>query len=111
MDSKSEPELRFAERTQTRIYATIKYFQQSSTAKVIDLSATGIALELDSPIHASTGSRVSVDSIDLGHITGTVQWCHGNRIGLKLSLSTNTLAKLSSYFRFFHHDIKPTLMD
>lgn len=109
MDSKTEPQLRAAERTKTRIFATVTYVSQSVRARVIDLSATGIALELESPISASVNSQVSVDSEDLGHITGTVQWNHGGRIGLKLSLSSNTLAKLASYFRFFHQDIKPTL--
>ena len=105
----TETHLRGAERTKTRIYATVSYVQQSTRARVIDLSATGIALELETPISASVNSQVSVDSDDLGHITGVVQWNHGGRIGLKLSLSTNTLAKISSYFRFFHQEIKPTL--
>lgn len=109
MDAKTDTQLRAAERTKTRIYATVTYVQQSARARVIDLSATGIALELETPINASVNSKVSVDSDDLGHITGMVQWNHGGRIGLKLSLSTNTLAKLSSYFRFFHQEIKPTL--
>jgi len=52
---------------------------------------------------------VKVQSEDLGFIEGVVQWQHMNRLGLQLKLSTNTLAQLSSYFRFFHEEVKPTL--
>ncbi|MGV1869084.1 PilZ domain-containing protein [Agrobacterium rosae] len=100
---------RGAGRSQTRIYGTVQYFNQSVTGRVVDLSATGMALELDGSFAAAKGSRVKVQSDDLGFIEGTVQWQHMNRLGLQLKLSTNTLAQLSSYFRFFHEDVKPTL--
>ncbi len=50
-----------------------------------------------------------MQSEDLGFIEGEVQWQHQNRLGLQLRLSSNTLAQLSSYFRFFHEEVKPTL--
>ena len=78
---------RGAIRSRTRIFGTVHYFNQSITGRVVDLSETGMALELE----------------------GTVQWQHGNRLGLRLQLSSNTLAQLSSYFRFFHEEVKPTL--
>ncbi len=100
---------RGADRSQTRIYGTVQYFNQSVKGRVVDLSATGMALELDGSFAAAKGSQVKVQSDDLGFIEGTVQWQHMNRLGLQLKLSTNTLAQLSSYFRFFHEDVKPTL--
>ena len=86
---------RTAPRSKTRIFATVHYFSQSTRGRVVDLSATGMALELESE--------------DLGFIEGVVQWQHMNRLGLQLKLSTNTLAQLSSYFRFFHEEVRPTL--
>lgn len=100
---------RGAGRSKTRIYGTVQYFSQSVKGRVVDLSATGMALEMDGPFAAAKGSRVKVQSEDLGFIEGTVQWQHANRLGLSLQLSTNTLAQLSSYFRFFHEEVKPTL--
>jgi hypothetical protein len=100
---------RTAPRSKTRIFATVHYFSQSTRGRVVDLSATGMALELDGPFAAAKGSRVKVQSEDLGFIEGVVQWQHMNRLGLQLKLSTNTLAQLSSYFRFFHEEVKPTL--
>ncbi|NTJ42710.1 PilZ domain-containing protein [Agrobacterium larrymoorei] len=100
---------RSADRSKTRIYGTVQYFNQSVEGRVVDLSSTGMALDLDGPFAAVKGSHVKVRSDDLGYIEGVVQWQQGSRLGLRLQLSTKTLAQLSSYFRFFHEEIKPTL--
>ncbi|XUY27792.1 PilZ domain-containing protein [Agrobacterium sp. rho-8.1] len=100
---------RGANRSKTRIYGTVQYFTQTVEGRVVDLSATGMALELEGPFAVAKGSRVTVQSDDLGFIEGTVQWQQMNRLGLQLQLSTNTLAQFSSYFRFFHEEVKPTL--
>lgn len=100
---------RGAARTKTRIYGTVKYFNQSAKGRVVDLSATGIALELQEAFSAADGSRVKIESEELGFIEGTVRWCRGSRIGIQLHLNTNALAQVSSYFRFFHKDIRPVL--
>ncbi|MDP9755229.1 UNVERIFIED_ORG: hypothetical protein QE446_003105 [Rhizobium sp. SORGH_AS260] len=77
---------RTAPRSKTRIFATVHYFSQSTRGRVVDLSATGMALELDGPFAAAKGSRVKVQSEDLGFIEGVVQWQHMNRLGLQLKL-------------------------
>lgn len=100
---------RSSSRSKTRIYGTVHYLNQQVEGRVLDLSATGMALELRGPFSAAPGSRVKIQSEDLGFIEGTVQWQHMNRLGVQLKLSTNTLAQLSSYFRFFHEEVKPTL--
>lgn len=101
---------RSATRNKTRVYANIRYFNQLVSGRVIDLSATGMAIELDAPFSAAIGSRVKIESEDLGFIEGIVQWQHSTRLGLKLELSTNTVAQLQSYFRFFHQEVKPTFL-
>ena len=98
---------RAAERTRTRIYGTVRYVNQTARGRVTDLSATGIALELQDAFAASNGSRVKIESEELGFIEGTVRWCRGSRIGIQLELSSNALAQVSSYFRFFHKDEAP----
>ena len=76
----------------------------------MDLSATGIALELQEALSAATGSKVQIESAELGFIEGTVRWCRGSRIGIQLHLNSNALAQVSSYFRFFHKDAGPVLL-
>lgn len=100
---------RAASRSRTRIFGTVKYLNQEACGRVVDLSATGMALELQAALAAGVGSRVTIESDDLGFIQGTVKWLRGSRIGIELQLSTNTLAQLSSYFRFFHKEIAPVV--
>lgn len=101
---------RGAERNKTRIYGTVRYYNQLAKGRVVDLSATGMALELGEQFHAASGSRVRIESDDLGFLEGTVVWHRGSRLGVKLHLSTNSLAQVSSYFRFFHEEPKSTFM-
>ncbi|MGF9695302.1 MULTISPECIES: PilZ domain-containing protein [unclassified Rhizobium] len=93
---------RNAERRRTRITGTVRYGLQKTQGRVIDLSAAGLALQLDRPLHAATGSRIRIESEELGLIDGTVQWCQGLRIGVQFDRSSNAWAKVSSYFRFYH---------
>jgi hypothetical protein len=100
---------RSAERSRTRIFGTIRYFNQATQGRVVDLSETGMALELHGPFHAANGSRVRIESEELGILEGTVKWCRGGRVGVQFNLNSNALAQVSSYFRFFHQDVKPVL--
>jgi hypothetical protein len=100
---------RSAERTRTRIFGTIRYYQQSVRGRVVDLSASGMALELEGRFSAADGSRVKIESDELGFLEGTVRWCRGSRIGIQLHLNSNALAQVSSYFRFFHEEVRPVL--
>lgn len=82
---------------------------QATDMRVVDLSATGIALELFGPFYAAEGSRVRIECEDLGMLEGTVRWCRGSRIGIELKLTSNSLAQISSYFRFFHKEVTPVI--
>jgi PilZ domain len=98
---------RKAERKRTRITGTVRYGMQHTPGRVVDLSAAGMALDLERPLHAAVGSRIRVESEALGLIDGTVQWCHGARLGVAFDRSSNAFAKVSSYFRFFHRETRP----
>jgi hypothetical protein len=45
--------------------------------------------------------RVSIRTEELGLLSGVVRWAAGNRIGIKLKLSTNTAAQIASFYKFF----------
>ena len=101
---------RTAQRSKCRFFGKVRYMTQATDMRVVDLSATGIALELHGPFHAAEGSRVRIESEDLGNLEGTVRWTRDGRVGVQLNLTSNTLAQISSYFRFFHKDVNPVLM-
>lgn len=97
-------------RSKCRIFGTVKYLNQTAPGRVIDLSASGIALQLHEPLQIRTGMSVTLQSPELGHLNGTVRWLDkSGKIGIQLQHTTASLAQVSSYFRFFHQDVRPVL--
>ena len=96
-------------RSKVRIFATVRVMQQTSRGRVVDLSPTGMALDLEKPIQAMPGQLVTIESEELGRLSGTVRWFRNGRLGIEYKLSTNALAQINSYFRFFHEEVRPVL--
>ncbi|MEI2299823.1 PilZ domain-containing protein [Ensifer sp. MJa1] len=92
---------RAAPRTQTKITGTVSCKTGTSNGVVKDLSNEGICFQLFFDIGAKTGQEVTIRSEELGFLTGMVRWYRGDRIGIKLKLSSNTAAQISSYYKFF----------
>ncbi|ACM26352.1 PilZ domain-containing protein [Agrobacterium sp. SHOUNA12C] len=96
-------------RRRVRLMGQVWYLAKAVTGRVVDLSASGIALDLQAPIHAAAGSKVRVECTDIGMLDGIVRWVHSGRIGIEFDPSSNASALVASYFRFFHKDIQPVL--
>jgi hypothetical protein len=96
-------------RNRARLMGKVRYLARSVSGRVVDISTSGIALDLQSPIQAAAGSKVRVESDDLGILDGVVRWIHSGRIGIEFDPSSNAAAQVASYFRFFHKDIQPVL--
>lgn len=88
-------------RTETKITGNVSCKTGSSNGIVKDLSEEGICFQLLFDIGARTGQEVTIRSEELGLLTGIVRWNRGDRIGIKLKLSSNTAAQIASYFKFF----------
>lgn len=92
---------RVSMRDQTKITGTVTCKTGSSNGIVKDLSSEGICFQLLFDIGARIGQEVTIQSEELGHLTGMVRWCRGDKVGIKLSLSSNTAAQISSYYKYF----------
>ncbi|ACP22337.1 hypothetical ATP-binding protein (plasmid) [Sinorhizobium fredii NGR234] len=92
---------RVSTRTQTQITGNVSCKTGSSNGIVKDLSEEGICFQLLFDIGARTGQEVTIRSAELGLLTGIVRWNRGDRIGIKLKLSSNTAAQIASYYKFF----------
>ncbi len=101
--------VRSAVRRHTRLIGSVRYLNRETEGRVVDLSATGIALDLAGSFLGGVGSRVRIDCENLGAIEGTVRWMRNGRIGVEFSRNSNAAAQVSSYFRFFHKDIMPVI--
>lgn len=101
--------VRAHDRSRVRIFATVRIMHQSTRARVVDLSPTGMAFDMEKPIQAMPGQLVTIESEELGRLSGTVRWYSNGRLGIQYKLSTNALAQITSYFRFFHEEVRPVL--
>ncbi len=96
-------------RSRCRIDSKIHYFQQQADARVINISRTGLALELATKLTAAAGSQVTIENDDIGHLEGVVRWNYGGRIGIMFRPNSNSIAKIAAYFRHFHQEVRPVL--
>lgn len=92
---------RVSPRTPTKITGNVSCKTGSSNGIVKDLSEEGICFQLYFDIGARVGHEVTIRSEEFGLLTGIVRWNKGDRIGIKLKLSSNTAAQIASYFKFF----------
>ncbi len=75
---------RKARRTATTFTGTVTCKNGTSRGVVKDLSPAGICFQLFFDIDAKTGQEVSIESEELGRLTGIVHWYRGDRIGIRL---------------------------
>ena len=92
---------RISVRAQTKITGNVSCKTGSSNGIVKDLSDEGICFQLFFDIGARIGHEVTIRSEELGLLTGIVRWNRGDRLGIKLKLSSNTAAQIASYYKFF----------
>lgn len=95
---------RKAARMNCRVYGNIRYMNRQVDARILNLSATGAALEINAPIYAAAGSKVRIEAEDLGLLEGVVRWMHNGRVGIQFDANSNARAQIDSYFRFFHRE-------
>ncbi|UJW73474.1 PilZ domain-containing protein [Rhizobium sp. SL42] len=95
---------RQTQRLRCRFKGTLDYLGHQIDIRVIDISRTGMALQLEGWIEAKRGSTVTVRTTELGLIEGTVRWYRAGKMGLEFEKTSNTLAQISAYFRHFHRD-------
>ena len=88
-------------RTTTKFTGEVTCKGGMSRGIVKDLSAAGICFQLYFDINARTGQEVTINSNEFGHLTGVVQWYRGDKIGIRLDMSSKTAAQISSYFKYF----------
>lgn len=92
-------DIREDERTSCRIKATIRYQGREARATVLDLTEAGARVYLGADIGVRIGQDISIATEELGYLTGVVTWLKAPYAGVRLSPSSNTSAKVFSYFR------------
>ncbi|MBC2773929.1 PilZ domain-containing protein [Rhizobium sp. AQ_MP] len=95
---------RRSQRIRCRIRATLQFMGQTLDIRILDISRTGMALQLEGWIEAKRGATVVIRCPELGHIEGSVRWYRAGKMGLEFEQTSNTVAQITAYFRHFHRD-------
>ncbi|MFN3636471.1 MAG: PilZ domain-containing protein [Rhizobium rhizophilum] len=96
------PDGRRTQRMRCHIRGTLEFLGKRLDVRILDISRTGMALQLEGWIEAKRGATVIVRCAELGHIESTVRWYRAGKMGLEFEQTTNTVAQITAYFRNFH---------
>jgi hypothetical protein len=94
-------ENRRAPRHGCRFQAQIRFAGKNFEGQIVDLSATGMRLNVDKRVSVAAGLKVEVVSEELGAVTGFVRWQRPGSFGVGLELSSNTRAKLQAAWKYY----------
>lgn len=100
--AKLNPDGRRSQRIRCHIRATLEFIGQRVDVRILDISRTGMALQLEGWIEAKRGALVTVNCAELGHIECSVRWYRAGKMGLQFEQTTNAVAQVTAYFRHFH---------
>ncbi|PYB71417.1 PilZ domain-containing protein [Rhizobium wuzhouense] len=97
---------RRAQRIRCHIRATLQFLTQKLDCRIIDISRTGMAVQLHGWIEAKRGSTIILTCPELGHVECSVRWYRAGKMGLEFEQTSNMVAQITAYFRNFHRDPK-----
>jgi hypothetical protein len=103
--AKLSPDGRRTQRIRCRIRGTLKFQGQVIDVRIIDISRTGMALQLEGWVEAKRGATIQVCCAELGHMEGSVRWYRAGKMGIEFEQTTNTVAQINAYFRNFHRGL------
>lgn len=109
MQNNLNMKVRNAVRRNCRLFGNVKYLNRETLGRIVDLSAAGIALDLNGAFFGAAGSKVRVECDELGALEGTVRWLRNGRVGVEFSRTSNASALVTAYFRFFHKEVNPVI--
>ena len=86
-------------RDATELRATITCMGRTTQAMVVDMSQGGMCIYLIHHIPISPDEEITIKTQEMGYITGTVRWFRRPRLGVQLDMSSNTAAKVESFYK------------
>lgn len=93
---------RDAHRHDTRLAIKVRKHALDYQATVVDISHTGMGVEIGDMVGLKAGDRIEVYSETLGCLDGQVRWVRRNRLGIRFDTNSNNAAKIAAFFKFFH---------
>jgi len=72
---------------------------RTTHATIIDISQSGMCIYLNAHIPISPNEEIIIKTEEMGLLTGTVRWFRRPRLGVELHMSSNTAAKVESFYQ------------
>jgi hypothetical protein len=91
-------------RRRSALAVVVKYLGKETIGRLHDISVTGAAVDLQGPFLGAEGSFVRIECTELCFLEGRVRWLKNSRLGIEFDPSTNAVAKVQAYFKFFHRE-------
>ncbi|MBU2604666.1 MAG: PilZ domain-containing protein [Alphaproteobacteria bacterium] len=86
-------------RDATELRAIITCMGRTTHATIIDISQSGMCIYLNSHIPIAPEEEIIIKTQEMGFLTGTVRWFRRPRLGVQLEMSSNTAAKVESFYK------------
>ena len=88
-------------RHRCRLNAEMRIGERTYRGRVFDLSRSGICIGVSPYANLAEGDEVDIFCKELGALQGRVKWRTAERVGIAFMNTTDTNAKVESYFRYF----------
>jgi hypothetical protein len=95
---------RSALRRRSCLPVVIKYLGTQTPGRLHDISTRGAAIDLQGPFLGVEGSAIRIECMELCFLEGKVRWLKNGRVGIEFDPSTNAVAKVKAYFKFYHKE-------
>lgn len=84
---------------------TVELHGRQVEGKIVDISKTGLRLEIIQVFMPPVGATVIIRCSQIGAIEGVVRWLRNGKVGVSFGLNSNSVAKVMSYFRQVHPEL------
>jgi hypothetical protein len=91
-------------RRRSCLAVVVKYLGTETVGRLHDISTTGAAIDLQGSFLGVEGSAVRIECTELCFLEGKVRWLKNSRVGIEFDPSTNAVAKVKAYFKFYHKE-------
>lgn len=102
MSQFSVDDKRIAKRHRTRLAVSVRAGFIEHEGVVVDLSQNGLCVATTTVHGFRPGQSVEIRCNELGYVFGTVRWATMRRAGIQFDMNSNTSAKVTSFFKYFH---------
>lgn len=95
---------RRAHRRRSALPILVRYLGMQTEARLFDISTAGAAIDLSGPFMGVEGSNIRIECTEFCFLEARIRWIGKSRIGVEFDPTSNSVAKVNAYFKFFHKD-------